>query len=295
MKKLSYERKKSYYGYIFISLWLVGFIAMFLIPFISSVIYSFSEVKIEAGYVDNRWVGLKNYIELFTKNTEFMPAFTSTLSTVVFKTPLIIVFSLFIAMLLNQEFKGRFIARAIFFLPVVISTGVVMDVINGDYFMGLVMSGSRSSMMFETSSVEDLFLNSGIPQTAISYIQGLVDSIFELSWVSGIQILIFIAGLQSIPATMYEVASVEGSNAWVTFWKVTVPMLAPMLLVNIFYTIVDNAINYSNPMFALIDKNTQNLKFDVTAAMAIVNFIIVFVIVIAVFVIGNRKVHYTVD
>ncbi len=295
MKKLSYERKKSYYGYIFISLWLIGFILMFLIPFISSIIYSLSTVKIEVGLVKTTWVGLQNYIDLFTKNTEFLPAFTSTMSTVIFKTPLIVVFSLFIAMLLNQEFKGRAFARAIFFLPVVISSGVVMDVINGDYFMGLIMSGSRSSMMFDTSSIEELFLNSGIPQTAVTYIQGLVDSIFQLSWVSGIQILIFIAGLQSIPTTMYEVASVEGSNAWVTFWKVTVPMLAPMLLVNIFYTIVDNAINYSNQMFALIDKNTQNLNFDVTAAMAIVNFIVVFVIVLIIFVIGNKKVHYTVD
>lgn len=293
--KLSYERKKAYYGYFFISVWLIGFIVLFLIPLITSFRYSISTVKIEQGYVALKNIGFKNYKELFTTNAEFLPAFTGTLSSVLIKTPLVLIFSLFVAIILNQKFKGRLLARAIFFLPVVISGGVAMKIINGDYFMGLIMSGDRSSMMFESSSLQEMFANSGIPQTAITYIQNMVDSIFQLSWVSGIQILIFLAGLQSISPTLYEVASVEGSNAWVTFWKITLPMIAPMLLVNIFYTFVDNMINYSNDMFQLIDLRTQNLDFAVSSAMAFINFAVVLLIVAVVYAVGNRFVHYTVE
>ena len=293
--KISYERKKTYYGYFFISLWLIGFVVLFLRPLITSFRYSLSEVKIEQGYVALKNIGFKNYKDLFSKNAEFLPAFTGTLSSVIVKTPLILIFSLFVSLILNQKFKGRFLARAIFFLPVVISGGVAMKIINGDYFMGLIMSGDRSSMMFESSSLQEMFADSGVPQTAISYIQGMVDSIFQLSWVSGIQILIFLAGLQSISPTLYEVASVEGSNSWVTFWKITLPMIAPMLLVNIFYTFVDNMVNYSNSMFQLIDLRTQNLDFAASSAMAFVNFAAVLLVVVIVYFVGNKFVHYTVE
>ena len=293
--KLSYERKKSYYGYLFISLWLIGFIFLFLSPFISAIRYSLSDVAIESGYVKQEWVGLKNYTELFTKNSEFLPAFTGTLGQVLVKTPLIIIFSVFIAVLLNQNFHGRTLVRSIFFLPVIISGGIAIEIINGNYFLSLISSGARSSGMFQSQSIEAALLSAGIPQTAINYIQDIVNSVFQLSWNSGIQILIFLAGLQSIPATMYEVAQVEGSNSWITFWKVTMPMLAPMLVVNVFYTIVDTMISYSNNMFKLIDTYSNNLYFDEASAMAIINFIVIMLLVGVVWLVGNRHIYYAVD
>lgn len=293
--KLSYERKKSYFGYIFISGWIVGFVFLFLIPFISSVKYSLSDVTIEQGYVGMESVGLKNYIELFTVNAEFLPAFTNTITSVLLRAPLIIVFSLFLAVVLNQSFRGRTFFRAMFFLPVIISSGIAIEIINDNYFLSLISSGARAGSMFESQSITGALLSAGVPQTAVDYIQSTVNSIFQLLWNSGIQILIFLAGLQSIPHTMYEVAAVEGSNGWVTFWKITIPMLAPMLVVNIFYTVVDNMISYSNEMFKLIDKYSNDLKFDETSAMAILNFIVIFLMVLVIFVIGNRKVHYSVD
>lgn len=293
--KLSYERKKSYYGYLFISVWLVGFVFLFLLPFISSVRYSLSKVSIEQGYVGMSSVGFRNYTELFTKNTEFMPAFTSTITAVLAKTPLIIVFSVFIAIVLNQNFHGRVLARAVFFLPVIISSGIAIEIMNGNYFISLISGGDRTAAMFETQSLNNALMSAGLSPSAIDYIQKTVDSVFQLSWNSGIQILIFLAGLQSIPKSMYEVAEVEGSNSWVTFWKVTVPMLAPMLIVNIFYTVVDNMISYSNPMFQLIDSYTNNLYFDQAAAMAIINFVVIMCMVLLIYLFGNRRIHYAVD
>ena len=295
MKKLSYERKKSYYGYLFISIWAIGFIFFFMLPFTTSIRYSLAEVTIEQGYVGLKSCGLDNYINLFVKNPEFLPAFTDTITSVAMKSPLIIVFSLFIAVVLNQNFKGRTFFGAVFFLPVIIAGGIAIEIINGNYFLSLISSGTRSDALFESQSISQMLINSGIPQTAVDYIIKTVGEIFALLWNSGIQILIFIAGLQSIPTTLYEVANVEGSNGWTTFWKITVPMLAPMLVVNIFYTVVDNMISYSNQMFKLIDTYTNQLKFDEVAAMSIINFIVIFVVVILIYAIGNKCVYYAVD
>lgn len=295
MKKLSYERKKSYYGYLFISIWFVGFLVLFLSPFIQSVRYSLSKVTIEQGYVGMQWVGFKNYINLFTENTDFLPAFTGTITSILMKTPLIIVFSLFIAVILNQKFHGRVLARALFFLPVIISGGIAIEIMNGNSLLNLASSSDTASAMFQSKSISDMLLSAGLSPTAIDYVQSTVDSIFQLCWNSGIQILIFLAGLQSIPRSMYEVAEVEGSNAWVTFWKVTMPMLAPMLIVNVFYTVVDNMISYSNDMFQLIDSYSNGLLFDQAAAMAILNFVVIMAMVLLIYLIGNRHIHYTAD
>ena len=295
MKKLSYERKKSYYGYLFISAWIVGFVIFFLFPFITSIRYSFAEVSIQQGFVGMKYLGFENYKNLFIKNPDFLPAFTDTITSVLVSLPLIIIFSLFISVVLNQKFKGRTFFRAVFFLPIIIAGGIAIDIINGNYFLGLISSGGRSDALFESKSIAEMLINSGVPQTAVNYILEIVNSVFNLIWSSGIQILIFLSGLQSIPSTLYEVANVEGSNGWTTFWKVTVPMLAPMLVVNVFYTVVDNMISYSNSMFKLIDDYSNNLRFDEAAAMAIINFIVIFIIVILIYIIGNRCVYYSVD
>ncbi len=293
--KISYERKKGYYGYVFISVWLVGFILLFLLPFISTIRYSLSSLTITTGALDLQSVGIKNYSDLLFVNSEFLPAFTDTLTSVVVKTPLIIIFSIFVAVVLNQNFKGRTFFRIALFLPVIISSGIALDIINNNYFLGLISSGSKNNVLFGASSINDAMLAAGISQNTVDTIQDTVQTIFGLVWSSGIQILIFIAGLQSISPSLYEVAHVEGADGWTTFWKITVPMLAPMMIVNVFYSVVDNMISYSNPMFKLIDQYTRNLEFDVVAAMAILNFLVLLIAVVIIYGIGNRYVHYSVD
>ncbi len=293
--KLSYERKKGYYGYGFIAIWFVGFVLLFLIPFINTVAYSFSTVTIAQGSLNLESVGLKNYSDLFFVNAEFLPAFTETLGSVAASTPIIIIFSMFMAVVLNQKFKGRTFFRMALFVPVIISSGIAIDLINNNYFLDLIASGSRNDAMFGASSINDAMLAAGIAQNTVDTIENTVQSIFQLVWSSGIQVLIFIAGLQSISPSLYEVAHVEGADGWTTFWKITVPMLAPMMIVNIFYTVVDTMISYSNPMFKLIDQYTNSLDFDAVAAMAILNFLVLLIAVVAIYVIGNRYVHYSVD
>lgn len=291
-RPLSYEKKKSAYGYVFISMWLIGAVVFFLIPFVSAVIYSFHDMQIDPGNVVLTSPGWQNYRRMFVEDSEFLPAFTSTLGSVLAQVPLICIFSLFIAVILNQKFRGRMIARAIFFLPVIITSGVVMNIINGDQFIGQIMSGQRSSMMFEASSVRDMLTATGLDQIAVDFIVSVVDRIFDLSWSSGIQILIFLAGLQSISPTLYEVCRVEGANAWVTFWKVTLPMIGPMIVVGLMYTIIDNFIDYANPMFQYIQKVSGRIDFAYASAMSLVNFLVIFLLIGAVYLILNRRVYY---
>lgn len=293
--KLSYERKKGYYGYVFISIWFIGFLFLFLVPFISTILYSVSNLTIATGSLDLQSVGFKNYSDLLFVNSEFLPAFTDTLTQVATTTPLIIIFSMFMAVVLNQSFKGRTFFRMALFIPVIISSGIALDIINNNYFLGLISSGSKNNALFGASSINEAMLAAGISQNTVDTIEETVQTVFGLVWSSGIQILIFIAGLQSISPSLYEVAHVEGADGWSTFWKITVPMLAPMMIVNIFYTVVDNMISYSNPMFKLIDQYTRNLEFDVVAAMALLNFLVLLIAVVIIFIIGNRYVHYSVD
>lgn len=291
-RPLSYEKKKSCYGYVFTSLWLIGFICFFLIPFISAVVYSFHDMEIMLGDVQLTSPGWQNYRRMFLQDSEFLPAFTSTLGSVLAEVPLICVFSLFIAIILNQNFRGRLLTRAVFFLPVIITSGVVMNIINGDQFIGGIMSGQRSSLMFEASSIQDMLTTMGLDSVAVNFIISIVNQIFNLSWNSGIQILIFLAGLQSISPTLYEVCRVEGANAWVSFWKVTLPLIGPMLVVNLLYSIIDNFIDYSNPLFQYIQEISGKIDFAYASAMSLVSFAVIFVLIGAVYLILNRRVYY---
>lgn len=295
MKRISYERIKSRYGYVFISLWLIGMVVFFLIPFIQSVIYSFSSMEIQPGNVVLTFVGWENYRRAFGGDASFMPAFTSSLSQVIAQTPLINIFALFIAIILNQKFHGRLLARSIFFLPVIVSSGVVMNIINGDANLTVMMTGQRASYMFESMSIQEILYDMGMNSVLTNYIVTTVNQIFNLSWQSGIQILIYLAGLQSISPSMYEVAKIDGATAWETFWKVTFPLIAPMILVNVVYTMIDVFINYSNPVFKLIQDTASRTDFAYASAMSIINFLVIFLLIGVVGGLISRRVYYAAD
>lgn len=294
-KKLSYERVKSRYGYVFISLWLIGFVLFFLFPFFEAIRYSFSDMTIKPGQVILENIGFANYTEALFEDANFLPAFVESVGSVIARTPLIILFSLFVAIILNQKFRGRTFFRAIFFLPVIITSGVVIDIINSDSLITMIMSGERAAMMFENFSTEKLLSEIGLETTVSSFIIETVNEILNLTWYSGIQILIFIAGLQSINPSLYEVSKVEGATAWDNFWKITIPMLAPMILINIIYTIIDIFVNYSNPTFKYISEIQGKTNFQLASSMAIICFIFIFVLVGLVYLVLNKHIFYQND
>lgn len=295
VKRRSYESKKKWLGFTFIIPWLVGCTTFFVRPFLMTLYYSLCDVKVLDEGVSMKFVGLKNYIHAFTGDNEFLPKFTESMNNTLFQVPLILMFSLFIAVILNQKFRGRVFFRTVYFLPVIIASGVVISLIRGDAFSQQLLSGERSSMMFQAVSMEQLLLKSGIiNEKVVNSMFYVINNIFDLLWKSGVQILIFIAGLKTIPPALYEVARIEGANAWETFWMVTFKMLSPIIVVNVVYTIIDSFNDYLNPIIMYISQTSRSLNIQFASAMAWMYFLVVLIITGTVLaIISKRAFSYT--
>lgn len=290
---MGYERKKSLVGYGFIALWLIGFFMVYARPLVQSLIYTFQKLTIRVGSFETEFIGWQNYINAFTKDEKFLPVLTETLKDFVYQVPLILVFSLIMAMMINQKFRGRTVVRAIFFLPVIIASGVVIDIINGDYMSKMILSGEKSSQLFQVSALYDILYGLGFSDSIVNLIVNTSNNIFELSWKSGIQILLFLAGLQVIPGSLYEAASIDGGTKWEMFWKITFPMIGPILMVNLIYTIMDTFTTYGNKVMQLIMSAVQEqMKFEYSATMAWIYFLIIVLIVGTVYLLVNKKIVY---
>lgn len=249
--RLSLSQKRTINGYLFILPWLVGFLAFYVRSLFMTVQFSLSELTMDVinGGYQLEWVGIENYLYAFTVHGSFKQILTTSVGDMLIDVPLIIFFSLFMALMLNREFKGRTIVRAIFFLPVILNAEAIVEAI--ETATAMVATGvSASSAEMEAESVGmgmsyyiDLFGNLMIPRQLLEYIVGAVDRITGIISASGVQIVIFIAALQSIPGSLYEVAKIEGATAYETFWKVTFPMVMPHIITNIVYTVVDSFIS----------------------------------------------------
>lgn len=290
--RLSYERKKSLSGYVFLAPWLLGLFGLFFRTFVTSIIYSFSDLQLTTDGVVLSPAGFARYDTAFYGDPKFIPLLTSQLQDMLLTVPVILMFSLFIAVLLNQEFRGRALARSIFFLPVVIGSGVVISIIQGDQMSNEVINGTRAAGLFESSSIFDTLEESGLNSELVGTMMGIVNDIFELSWHSGLQIILFLAALQTVPDQLYEVAKVEGATSWEVFFKITLPMITPIMLVNLIYTIVDNFTDYGNSLMIYILDLGRKLNFSYSAALGNIYFIIIFAVILLVLLIVGRKVTY---
>ncbi len=277
--RIPYERRKALYGYAFIAIWLIGAIYFFLMPLIESLIYSFNLTQPTKGSMNLEWNGIQHYYDAFRKDQHYSQYLVSVLGDTALKTPLILIFSIFVAVILNQKFRGRVFARAVFFLPVIIATGPVMEIINGNMSTGGYQGGSEQfSTLFETDLVDQLleFLGIyGISESLTNTITSVTSDIFNLVWSSGIQILIFLSALQNIPFTAKEAAQMEGATAWEYFWKITIPYISPMILAALVYTVVDSFVDPSNQVMKLIMTQESSWNYGYMAAMAWAYFAIV--------------------
>ncbi len=247
-KKRSLSQRRAIKGFLFITPWLIGFIWFYARSLFMTIQFSFSEMVVNPGggyTLDFVW--LDNFIYAFRAHATYKQVLTTSVGNMVVDVPLITFFSLFMAMLLNRKFRGRTLVRAIFFLPVILNAEAIVDAIG---LSRVMMSGGISSASAEMAagassgmSIEyyiQMFSSLGLPEVLIEYISGAVSRISDIINASGVQIIIFIAALQSIPGSMYEVAKIEGATAYETFWKVTFPMVMPHIITNIVYTVVDS-------------------------------------------------------
>lgn len=289
----SYERQKALWGFVYVLPWLIGFISFFVIPLFTSLRYSLSKVEVKEGGLHITFVGLNNYIEAFTVHTSFNRTLVESITNMIVNVPLIVVFSLFIAVILNQKFRGRTFARAVFFLPVILASGIIANLESSSLIAAVQAerAGSRYLNILTSFELERMMLEMGVDDTIISYLTGAVNRIYEIISQSGVQILIFLAGIQSIPSSMYEVAIIEGSTGYEAFWKITFPLVSPLILVNVIYTIIDQF--SSNDMTDLIRETAlNNFNFGLSSAMAWVYFAAISIILILCSYIISKRVFY---
>jgi ABC-type sugar transport system permease subunit len=190
---------------------------------------------------------LENFIYAFREHGTFKQVLTTSVFDMIIDLPLIIFFSLFMAILLNRQFKGRTLVRMIFFLPVILNSSAISDALELSQQMmaGGISAGSSQMAAEATSAGVDvgyyigLFTDLAMPETVLDYLVAAVSRINSIITASGVQIVIFLAALQSIPGSMYEVAKIEGATAYETFWKVTFPMVMPHIITNVVYTVID--------------------------------------------------------
>ena len=297
-RRLSYERRKSLYGYGFLALWMVGTLIFFLIPLVKSLWYSFNEVSIGTGEMVTQWAGLGKYDYVLTVDENYTVYLKDMLIETLWKTPLVLIFSLFIAVILNQKFRGRTLARAVFFLPVIIATGPVYKIINGDMSSTGNTGAAQFSTMFSTDLVGQLleFLGIyGLSDNMSTMISAVADNIFGIVWASGIQILIFLAALQNIPPSAKEAAQMEGATSWEYFWKITFPYVSPFILANLIFTVIDSFTSPTNTVMGRILNMKEDWKFGEASAMAWIYFVIVLAAIGLVTAVVNKFIYYEVE
>ena len=289
-KSASLDKRKARAGWIFVLPFVIGFVLVYLPIVYDSIRYSFYTIKVlSGGEFELIPAGWSNYNEALFVNPNYVTTLLTGLKDMVFDIPMILIFSLFMAVLLNQKMVGRAAFRAIFFIPVILSTGIMESIesqnLLSDY-MGEssgIDDGSGESTAAEIVSsldVEKMFQGMAVGQGLVEYVTVAINNIYDIVNRSGVQMLIFLAGLQSISPAIYESVQIDGATAWETFWKITFPMISPMILVNAVYTVIDSFTTDSNVVMTFIANEYQQANGNViSSAMAWMYFLIVIAII----------------
>ena len=301
-KVVSLDRKKARAGWVFVLPFVIGFVLVYLPILWDSIYMSFHSLHIvTGGGFTLEFVGLENYRNALFEDPGFVQTLITGLGELAFDIPAILIFSLFMAVMLNQKMAGRAVFRAIFFIPVILSTGI-MEAIEGQNILGTMMEGTESIDGSSTSAagqivnvmdIERLFSSMKVGTELLTVVVQIVNQIYDIVNRSGVQMLIFLAGLQSISPAIYEACRIDGCTSWETFWKITFPMISPMILVNGVYTIIDSFTTNSNSVMAYINSVYQGSEGQVlSSAMAWMYFLIVMLILAAVVGIFSAFVFY---
>ena len=283
-KQLSMRTKDRMKGLVFVSPFIIGVLAFFVYPVFLSLRLSFGKIDNIIG-LKISWAGLTNYLRAFLIDVNFVPIFLQVVKDTIVKFPLTIVLSLIIAIMVNRDIKGKGMFRVIFFIPFLLGTGEVMKQLLNQGVDTQVLSITDGRII--PYNVLNYFGG-----TVVEAVQNVLGVIVVVLWGCGVQILLFLAGLQSISPALYEAAKIDGATEWEVFWKVTIPMISPMLLLNLIYTIVDSFTNVTNPMLEYIQSyGFTKAQFEYGAAMGWIYFLFVGLVVAAVFALMKNYMH----
>ncbi len=287
-KTASLDKKKASSGWVFVLPFILGLIFIYGPIVFDSIKYSFHSIKpLQGGGFRLVWVGFSNYEYALFTDPDFVGTLISGIKELLIDIPAIIIFSLFVAIMLNQKMVGRAFFRAVLFVPVVLSTGIL------DTHNELIDQMANNQTSIDTGANEDavkqivsvtdldwLFANMQIGSEIVVYVTNLVNNILDVINRSGVQMLVFLAGLQSISPAIYESCEIDGATSWETFWKITVPMISPMILVNTVYTVIDAFTAADNRVMSFISDIYNTVGGNViSAAMSWIYFLVVAIII----------------
>ncbi len=263
------KRRNTLKGILFISPWLIGFAVFTLLPLINGILYSFHAVSIKPGRIDLRWAGMEYYNYAWNISKSFKLSLSSSAMMICFATPVVLVFALIVAVMLNHKFRGRTFFRAVFFFPVIITSGPVISKLLTGHAVEFTKEGSQIMLFLQN-----------LPSVLSVPCLFVLDNLVLIIWFSGVQILIYLAGLQRVSTSIYEAAEIDGAGAWEKFWKITLPHMGPIILINAVYTVV-NISNYSGQTVNReISDNlfSTSMMYSLSAAMSWIYFLVVLLI-----------------
>lgn len=298
-RQLSLTGREAVSGLLFILPFLIGFLFIFLPLIVESLRFSLSNMQVtNEGYQLTMASehGFEHYIKAFAIDPDFNLMLLTSIGQILIQVPLVLIFSFFAANLLNQKFFGRTVARSIMFLPVIIASGVVMALENSDLLVSTldttskISSGELGSYLNVMSFLEEY---TSLPAGVISILTRAVNGLYDIVVASGVQILIFLAGLQSISPSLYEASSMEGATQWENFWKITFPMITPLILVNSIYTVIDLFTNENNEMMTEIKRTIfTEIDYGFGSAMAWIYFVCIAVLLLVIGGLISKHVFY---
>lgn len=299
--------RRAITGYCFILPFIIGFLMFMAKPLVQSFYMSFCDVKLFGGanpHTEMTNIGFTNYVFAFTSDPSFNRLMTEQVGYMVVNSLATLVLSFVIAVFLNQNFKGRTFVRAVFFLPVILSSGVMVGLeANNSLVTGISEMIAESTGVNLTGTLEELLRLSGIGTRAFEVVFDIINRVYSIVIASGIQIIVFLSGLQTIPPSLYEAADVEGCSRWESFWKITFPMISPLLLVNMVYTVIDffmkggpairdDQFDNTGVLDRITDVLLREYNFGLSAAMSWIYFAVAIALIgVSTFII-SKGVHY---
>lgn len=245
-------KREAITGLIFVAPWIVGACLFLAYPLITSFYYALNNIRITPIGKNYTFVGYGNFTQILLSDADFPTQLISYITSTIISVPVIVVFALLIAMMLNQNIKAKGFFRLIFFLPVIIVSGPILGM--------LTQQGAGSITAIDTQAITTA-IQEFLPRSLATPISELFENMITILWYSGVQILIFLSSLQKIDRSMYEAAKIDGGSGWECFWKITLPTIKPMILLNCVYTIVFISNNDQNEIIELI----KNAMFSGTA------------------------------
>jgi len=299
--RLTHRNKNAISGYLFISPFIIGFLAFLAYPLWQSFRMVFSYVNFrdqEWGY-SLEWVGLENLRRALVVDPDFTRNVIEALAQMAIMVPAILVFSLFIATLLNRQFPGRGFVRAVFFLPVILASGVLVNIATNNSLLNMVADQIQEQNAMRaniTGVLEDLLVTTTGAAVVGDFMEILfmmINQIHDIAMASGIQILIFLAGLQTINPSIYEASSIEGATGWENFWKITFPMISPMILVVVVYSVIDFLVRTDSVIMEEVQNEImRQMNYGFGSAMAWFYFLVIAVVLGIIGFIISRLVYY---